>query len=142
MEEATNSLELSLLKILHLAYHHSYFLAATLDFTSFFTTAFFRAAHFILQLLLTGLWKPVHLVIVEYLHDCSIRISNDLYINADFKVFIALNSSWTVVFSVQWLLSFQWVYIYLPGIFYKSKEVYLNSRLCLCIVVLAFGGII
>jgi len=29
-----------LLKILPLAYHHSHFLAATLDFTSFFTMAF------------------------------------------------------------------------------------------------------
>jgi len=39
-EGNTNSPELSLLKILPLAYHHSYFLAATLDFTSFFTMAF------------------------------------------------------------------------------------------------------
>ena len=27
-------------------YHHSHFLAATLDFSSFFTIAFLRAAHF------------------------------------------------------------------------------------------------
>jgi len=45
-ERNTNSPELSLLKFLHLAYHHSYFLAATLDFTSFFTTATLGAAHF------------------------------------------------------------------------------------------------
>ena len=38
--------ELSLLKFLPLTYHHSHFLAATLDFTSFFTIAFLRAAHF------------------------------------------------------------------------------------------------
>jgi len=38
-----NSPELLLLKILPLAYH---FLAATLDFTSFFTMAFLGAAHF------------------------------------------------------------------------------------------------
>jgi len=39
-EGNTNSPELSLLKILPLAYHHSHFLAATFDFTSFFTMAF------------------------------------------------------------------------------------------------------
>jgi len=39
-EGNTNSPELSLLKILPLAYHHSHFLAAILDFTSFFTMAF------------------------------------------------------------------------------------------------------
>jgi len=33
----TNSPELSLLKFLSLAYHHSHFVVATLDFTSFFT---------------------------------------------------------------------------------------------------------
>ena len=43
---AQNSPELSLLKFLPLTYHHSHFLAATLDFTSFFTIAFLRAAHF------------------------------------------------------------------------------------------------
>ena len=41
-----NSPQLSLLKFLPLTYHHSHFLAATLDFTSFFTIAFLRAAHF------------------------------------------------------------------------------------------------
>ena len=39
--------KLSLLKFLPLTYHHSHFLAATLDFTSFFTIAFLRAAHFL-----------------------------------------------------------------------------------------------
>ena len=34
---AQNSPELLLLKFLPLTYHHSHFLAATLDFTSFFT---------------------------------------------------------------------------------------------------------
>ena len=38
--------EFSLLKFLPLTYHLSHFLAATLDFTSFFTIAFLRAAHF------------------------------------------------------------------------------------------------
>ena len=47
--------ELSLLKFLPLTYHHSHFLAATLDFTSFFTIAFLRAAHFFLQLGCFGL---------------------------------------------------------------------------------------
>ena len=37
---AQNSPELSLLKFLPLTYHHNHFLAATLDFTSFFTIAF------------------------------------------------------------------------------------------------------
>ena len=47
---AQNSPELSLLKFLPLTYHHSHFLAATLDFTSFFTIAFLRAAHFFYSL--------------------------------------------------------------------------------------------
>ena len=38
--------KLSLLKFLPLTYHHSHFLAATLDFTSFFTIAFLGAALF------------------------------------------------------------------------------------------------
>ena len=42
----SNSPELSLLKFLPLTYHHSHFLAATLDFTSFFTMAFLGAASF------------------------------------------------------------------------------------------------
>ena len=42
----TNSPELLLLKFLPLTYHHSHFLAATLDFTSFFTIAFLGAALF------------------------------------------------------------------------------------------------
>ena len=46
MKRHKNSPELSLLKFLPLTYHHSHFLAATLDFTSFFTIAFLRAAHF------------------------------------------------------------------------------------------------
>ena len=50
-----NSPELSLLKFLPLTYHHSHFLAATLDFTSFFTIAFLRATHFFLQLSCFGL---------------------------------------------------------------------------------------
>ena len=41
-----NSPGLSLIKFLPLTYHHSHFLAATLDFTSFFTTAFLGAAPF------------------------------------------------------------------------------------------------
>jgi len=44
-DSAPNSPEL-LLKFLPLAYYHSHFLAATLDFTSFFTAAFLGAAHF------------------------------------------------------------------------------------------------
>ena len=43
---APNSPELSLLKLLPLTYYHSHFLATTLDFTSFFTMAFFGAAPF------------------------------------------------------------------------------------------------
>jgi len=45
-EGNTNSPELSLLRFLPLACHHSHFLAATLDFTSFFTTAFLGATNF------------------------------------------------------------------------------------------------
>ena len=46
MVVAPHSPELLLLKFLPLTYHRSYFLAATLDFTSFFTIAFLRAALF------------------------------------------------------------------------------------------------
>jgi len=45
-EGNTNSPELSLLNFLPLAHYHSHFLAATSDFTSFFTTAFLGATHF------------------------------------------------------------------------------------------------
>ena len=47
LQKAQNSPELSLLKFLPLTYHHSHFLAATLDFTSFFTIACLRAALFL-----------------------------------------------------------------------------------------------
>jgi len=53
-EGNTNLPELSLLKILPLAYHHSHFLAATLDFTSFFTMVFLGRTLF-LQLGCLGL---------------------------------------------------------------------------------------
>ena len=54
---AQNSPELSLLKFLPLTYHHSHFLAATLDFTSFFfhhslfkgCTPFFTAWLFLIR---------------------------------------------------------------------------------------------
>ena len=46
----TKFTELLLLKFLPLTYHHSHFLAATLDFTSFFTIAFLRAAPFFYSL--------------------------------------------------------------------------------------------
>jgi len=52
---ATNSPELSLLKFLPLAYHHSHFLAATLDFTSFFTIAFLGATTFFYSWAVFGL---------------------------------------------------------------------------------------
>jgi len=54
-EGNTNSPELSLLKFLRLAHHHSHFLAATLDFTSFFTTAFLGGRTLFLQLGCFGL---------------------------------------------------------------------------------------
>ena len=54
-ERHKNSLELLLLNVLPLTYHHSHCLAATLDFTSFFTRAFLRAAHLFLQLGCFGL---------------------------------------------------------------------------------------
>ena len=47
------NLKLSLLKFLPLTYHHSHFLATTLDFTSFFTIAFLRAALFFYSLALS-----------------------------------------------------------------------------------------
>ena len=45
-----NSPELLFLKFVPLTYHHSHLLAATLDFTSFFTIAFLRAAFFFYSL--------------------------------------------------------------------------------------------
>ena len=45
-----NPPELLILKFLPLTYHHSHFLAATLDFTSLFTIAFLRAALFFYSL--------------------------------------------------------------------------------------------
>ena len=51
---AQNSPELLLLKFLPLTYHHSHFLAATLDFTSFFTITFLRAALFLYSLAVLG----------------------------------------------------------------------------------------
>ena len=46
-DSSPNSPELSLLKILQLTNHHSYFLASTLDFTSLFTLAFMEATPFL-----------------------------------------------------------------------------------------------
>ena len=60
---AQNSPELSLLKFLPLTYHHSHFLAATLDFTFFFTIAFLRAAHFFTAWLF---WIRFHLFLYLY----------------------------------------------------------------------------
>jgi len=54
-EGSTNLPELSLLKFLLLTYHHSHFLQATLDFTSFFTMALLGAAHFFYSLAVFGL---------------------------------------------------------------------------------------
>jgi len=59
-ESNTNSPELSLLKFLPLAYHYSYFLVATLDFTFFFHNGLFGATHFFLQLGCFGLDYKVH----------------------------------------------------------------------------------
>jgi len=59
-EGNTNSPELSLLQILPLAYHHGHFLAAALDFKSFFTMAFlglhtfFTAGVFWIRLLIAS----------------------------------------------------------------------------------------
>ena len=50
VKAAPNSPELLLLKFLPLTYHHSHFLAATLDFTSFFIVTFLRAALFFYSL--------------------------------------------------------------------------------------------
>jgi len=54
-EGNTNSPELLLLKFWLLTYHHSHFLAATLDFTSFLTMALLGAAHFFYSWAVFGL---------------------------------------------------------------------------------------
>ena len=46
-EGNTKSPELLLFKFLPSTYHHSHFLATTLEFASFFTMAFLGAAHFL-----------------------------------------------------------------------------------------------
>jgi len=51
----TNLLELLLLNFLLSTYHHSHFLTATLDFTSFFTMAFLGATHFFYSWAVFGL---------------------------------------------------------------------------------------
>ena len=47
--------EFSFLKFVLLIYHHSHFLAATLDFMSFFTMAFLGATHFFYSSAVFGL---------------------------------------------------------------------------------------
>jgi len=63
-EGNTNSPEL---KSLPLAYHHGHFLAATLDFTSFFTTVFLGAAFAFLQLGCFGLDSTVMLSLMMHI---------------------------------------------------------------------------
>jgi len=58
--------ELSLLKFLLLTYHHNHFLAATLDFTFFFTMAFLGAAHFLYCWAVFGL--DIHLFPALWCH--------------------------------------------------------------------------
>ena len=72
--------ELSLLKFLPLTYHHSHFMAATLDFTSFFTIAFLRAAHFFLQLGCFGLDDII--LIMKHCHRVLLQKQLCLIINA------------------------------------------------------------
>ena len=55
-----DSPELLLLIFLPLTYYHSHFLAATLDFTSFFILAFLGATQFFLQLGCFGLDIKTH----------------------------------------------------------------------------------
>ena len=84
MKRHKNSPELSLLKFLPLTYHHSHFLAATLDFPSFFTIAFLRAAHFFLQLGCFGLdicilkskflWHSKHAKYQQFIKSCFLEI--------------------------------------------------------------------
>jgi len=54
-EGNTNLPELLLLYFLPLAHYYSHFLAATLDFTSFFTTAVLEATHFFYSWAVFGL---------------------------------------------------------------------------------------
>jgi len=59
-----NSPELWLLKLLLLTYHHSHFLAATLDFTSFFPLACLGAAHFFYS------W-PLSVFVLDFTSFCN-----------------------------------------------------------------------
>jgi len=65
-EGNTNSPDISLLKFLLLTYHHSHFLATTLDFTYLFTMAFLGAAHFFYS------WAVFGLDISLHVNDCRL----------------------------------------------------------------------
>ena len=68
---APNSSELSLLNFLPLTYHYSHFLAAILDFTSFFTIAFLRAALFFYSLAVLYLQEERKCHFHAYVAPCS-----------------------------------------------------------------------
>ena len=79
---APNLPEFLLLKFLPLTYHHSHFLAATLDFASFFTIAFLRAALFFLQLGCFGL--DICIYMCYDVHDirskmCNVKLKANIY---------------------------------------------------------------
>ena len=61
-EGNTNLPELLLLNFLPLTYHYSHFLAAILDFTSFFTTAFLGATYFLYSWAVFGLDYSLSLI--------------------------------------------------------------------------------
>ena len=75
---ATNSPELLLLKILPLTYHHSHFLAATLDFTSFFHHSLFEGRTLFLQLGCFGLDTVNRKILHNYSDGYSIPESPNL----------------------------------------------------------------
>jgi len=64
------------INFLPLAYHHSHFLAATLDFTSFFTMAFLGAAHLFYSRTVLD-WILTHFAVwCRRLHSKTSQVSN------------------------------------------------------------------
>jgi len=66
------------IKILPLAYHHSHFLASTLDFTSFFMTAFLGATHIFTAGLLWIRYWPFSDSVDKLAHRSQLLFTNSI----------------------------------------------------------------
>jgi len=89
-----------LLKFLPLAYNHSHFLAATSDFTSFFTTAFLGAALFFTA----GLFWIRYVVTAQTLNGFKNELDNFLFEQMIDLIFVLTACCFTVDFCTLLLL--------------------------------------